>query len=47
MQTLPLSQDDLALLLRLGLIEVTGRTADGKVTEYKLTHAGRTLGAPR
>lgn len=38
-----LKQGELALLLRLKLIEVTGKTPDGKVTRYALTGSGRIL----
>lgn len=38
-----LTPAELADLIRLGLLEATRRTPDGRVTEYRLTHAGRTL----
>jgi hypothetical protein len=39
----PLSPAGLSLLVELGLIETTRRTESGAVTEYRLTHTGRTL----
>jgi hypothetical protein len=41
------SPADVAALLAAGLIRPVRRTADGRVTEYALTHAGRTLGTRR
>jgi DNA-binding HxlR family transcriptional regulator len=38
-----LSPAELSLLVELGLIEPTRRTESGAVTEYRLTHTGRTL----
>ncbi len=38
-----LTQGELRLLLELGLIEARGKTADGQVTSYALTGAGRIL----
>lgn len=33
----------ITLLVLSGLLEPVARTTDGKVTEYRLTHAGRVL----
>ena len=38
-----MTQGELELLIALGLAEATGRTKDGRVTEYRLTGAGRIL----
>jgi hypothetical protein len=38
-----MTPETLAILLSAGLLEAVRRTADGTVTEYRLTAAGRQL----
>jgi len=41
--TITATQEQLETWVRLGLLQVTRQTKDGRVKEYTLTHAGRTL----
>lgn len=34
---------ELRVMLKAGLVRASGRTGDGRVTSYSLTHAGRVL----
>lgn len=36
-----ITKEELQLMLAAGLLRASRRTADGRVTEYTLTHAGR------
>lgn len=36
-----ITKEELQLMLAAGLLRPTRRTADGRVTEYELTHEGR------
>lgn len=42
-----MDNETLALLLRAGLLEASRQTADGTITEYRLTSQGRQLAGER